>query len=124
MRRIAVRGVIVKNGKIFAQCLRKENSVNDYWSTPGGGLDDYESLENGLRREMLEETGVEPVIGKLLAIQQYQDNEKEYLEFFYHIENAEDYETINLASTTHGVAEVSECRFVDPKDPSCSTVVL
>lgn len=115
MRRIAVRGVIVKDGKLFAQRLHKEGNVNDYWCTPGGGLDDYESLEEGLCREMIEETGVEPVIGKLLAIQQYKDDEKEYLEFFYHITNADDYEAIDISSTSHGEIEVAECMFVDPE---------
>ena len=30
-----------------------------FWFTPGGGLDDGESVEAGVRRELLEETGLE-----------------------------------------------------------------
>ena len=67
MRRVTVRGIIIKDGKLFAQRLNKKGGgVNDYWCTPGGGLDDGESLYDGLTREMIEETGVKPVIGRLL----------------------------------------------------------
>jgi 8-oxo-dGTP diphosphatase len=33
----------------------------EFWATPGGGLDPGEDLEAGLRRELLEETGLEDV---------------------------------------------------------------
>ena len=33
----------------------------EFWATPGGGLDPGEALEDGLRRELLEETGLEDV---------------------------------------------------------------
>jgi len=114
-RRITTRGIIYKNGKIFAQKLKRGEGTTDYWCTPGGGLDPSESLHDGLVREMIEETGITPEIGKLLYVQQYrEENGREYLEFFYHITNVDDYETINLASTTHGEIEVAEYGFIDP----------
>lgn len=116
MRRIAVRGIIIKNGKLFAQRLKhSDGTPYDYWCTPGGGLDDGESLLAGLTREMVEETGVTPDIGKLLYVQQYANSEKEFLEFFFEITNASDYESIDLASTTHGSEEVFEVAFIDTK---------
>jgi hypothetical protein len=63
---------------------------------------------------MIEETGVAPKIGKLLFIQQFNDGKREQLEFFFHVENAEDYETIDLAATSHGEIEVSNYGFIDP----------
>jgi len=37
------------------------------------------------------------------------------MEFFFLIENPEDYETIDLAATSHGVEEVELVEFIDPK---------
>lgn len=116
-RRIAVRGIVYKNGKMFAmKHIDDSGSEVSYWSTPGGGLDDGEALRDGLHREFLEETGIAPEIGKLLYIQQYGDGDKEYLEFFYHITNTDDYDgDIDLASTSHGQIEIARYGFIDPK---------
>lgn len=122
-RRVNVRGIIINDqGKLFCQKLKANEQKNrNFWCTPGGGLDMGESLLDGLRREMIEETGVAPKIGKLLFIQQFADENapddrpKEQLEFFFHITNWQDYETIDLANTSHGETEVGECGFVDPK---------
>ena len=116
-RRINVRAIITKDGQLFCQKLKNSHSLHsaEFWCTPGGGIDFGESLHEGLTREMIEETGVKPVIGNLLFIQQFMDGEREQLEFFFHVTNADDYESLDLSSTSHGDAEVAECGFVDPK---------
>jgi 8-oxo-dGTP pyrophosphatase MutT (NUDIX family) len=115
-RTINVRGIIYKDGKLFAQQLTPDHLGNerDFWCTPGGGLDDNEPLVEGLKREMIEETGVEPVIGKLLFIQQFTDGSRENLEFFFHIENVNDYENIDISKTSHGELEIKQVGFIDP----------
>jgi ADP-ribose pyrophosphatase YjhB (NUDIX family) len=115
-RRITVRGIIFKDGKLLAQELMpaRNGQKRDYWCTPGGGLEPGESLYTGLHREMIEETGIVPIIGKLLFVQQYEDDEKEFIEFFFHVTNADDYETIDLATTTHGLQEVENVDFIVP----------
>jgi len=115
-RRITVRGIIFKDGKLLAQELMpaEDGQKRDYWCTPGGGLERGESLFEALEREMIEETGVRPVIGKLLFIQQFEDTKKEFLEFFFHITNADDYEMIDLSKTSHGLIEVENVDFVQP----------
>ena len=116
-RRIAVRGIIFKDGQLLAQQTKpsEDEEARDYWCTPGGGLEDGESLHEGLYREMVEETGIAPQIGKLLFIQQYGNPaKKEFLEFFFHIENPGDYETIDLASTSHGELEIAKVGFINP----------
>ena len=117
---ITVRGIIFKDGKLFCQKLKhdkpgKATEVNGFWATPGGHLDSGESLADGLKRELVEETGVEPQVGALLFTQQYIDDGKNYVEFFYRITNANDYETIDLASTSHGELEIADYGFIDPK---------
>ena len=121
---ITVRGIIFNDGKLFCQKLKHDKpgrqitQVNDFWATPGGHLDAGESLEEGLLREMIEETGIKPEIGPLLFTQQFRINDEKYIEFFYHITNATDYETIDLAATSHGELEVAEYGFIDPAEYS------
>lgn len=115
-RRIAVRGIAFKDGKVLAVTHKDKNGKEtDYWAIPGGGLDPGESLIKGLHREMIEETGIAPKIGKLLFMQQYAVDQREFLEFFFHLENPQDYQTIDLSVTSHGHIELSRCEFVDPK---------
>jgi ADP-ribose pyrophosphatase YjhB (NUDIX family) len=116
-RRVATRGIIFKDGKLLCQRLKTyRHQEVSYWCTPGGGLDHSESLHAGLHREMIEETGIAPKIGKLLFVQQFsEDGLKEQMEFFFHIENPEDYFSIDLSSTSHGLIEVEHVEFIDPK---------
>ena len=115
-RRVNLRGIIVKDGKLFCQQIKNNhsNTKEQFWCTPGGGIDFGESLHEGLTREIIEETGVTPVIGNLLFIQQFHDGSKEQLEFFFHIKNADDYETIDLTATSHGLEEIERCGFIKP----------
>ena len=123
-RRVNVRGIIINDqGEIFCQRLTaRDSDGRNFWCTPGGGLNIGESLLDGLHREMIEETGVKPEIGKLLFIQQFAESGEqsahgpnEQLEFFFLITNWQDYQHINLEQTSHGVKEVAKCDFVDPK---------
>lgn len=127
-RRVTVRGILYKDGKLFGQRLHK--STGDWWCTPGGGVDPMESLHDALRREMVEETGIEPVIGRLLLIQQFATNDitshksQEQLEFFFLIENTDDYESVILENTSHGEEEVAEFGFVNPAEANLLPAIL
>lgn len=118
-RRINVRAIIWWNGKLLAvKHKNKDGTAADYWAVPGGGLDPLELVTDGLRRELMEETGVKATIGKLLFIQQFRDNRGKYdeqLEFLYHVENAEDFTNIDLAKTSCGEEELYCIEFIDPK---------
>lgn len=119
-RRVNVRAIIYKDGKLFmVKHLEKDGSAARYFATPGGGLDAGESLEEGIKREVIEELGVEPVVGRLLFMQQFKSERRDWdeeLEFFYHIENPSDFEDIDLTKTTHGHIELAVCGFYSPKD--------
>jgi ADP-ribose pyrophosphatase YjhB (NUDIX family) len=115
-RRVNVRGIIFKDNQLLvAKMKQRDGSESEYWATFGGGLDFGESLHVGLHREMIEETGIPPEIGKLLFVQQFNDGDKEQLEFFFQITNTEDYATIDLKTTSHGALEMVRAQFVDPK---------
>jgi len=116
---VAVRGIILKNDKLLCVRLKKYpgsavDDGQDYWCTPGGGVDIGEALIPALERELIEETGVKPNVGQLLYIQQFEHKNWEHLEFFFHIVNNEDYEHINLEATTHGAIEIAEIDFINP----------
>ena len=118
-RRVCVRGIIMKDGKLFCQELKdKSGNGRGFWCTTGGGLNDDESLVDGVKRELLEETGVEAVVGKLLFVQQYNGEindkylEREALEFFFHIENVDDFAHID-ENASHFDAEIARYGFVD-----------
>lgn len=129
-RRVNVRGIIMKDGKLFAQRFKLKNGgETDWWATPGGGLDLGETLQAGLHREIIEETGVAPEIGKLLFIQQFTHHKddstvREELEFFFHITNPDDYEAIDLTATTHGTIELTRCGFIDVSSESVLPLFL
>lgn len=118
-RLIAVRGIAIHEGKLLCVRLRKykENSTEEasYWCLPGGGLESGEAIETGIKREMIEETGIEPVVGNVLYIQQFSLEDKELLEFFFHIINGQDYLQVDLSKTSHGEKEIAEIAYVDPK---------
>lgn len=120
-RRVGVRGIAYRDGKLLS-VLHKDHEGNpvDFWAIPGGGLDPAEPIEQCVYREMIEETGIAPKIGRLLFVQQFPFTRhtgqvREQLEFFFHIENPDDYETIDLSSTTHGEHELAEIAWIDPK---------
>ena len=130
-RRINVRGLIKKDGKLFAQKLKnKDGTSTSYWCTPGGGIDPQESLHDALKREMIEETGVAPKIGRLVLIQQFaykgttNHDETEQLEFFFEITNSDDYENIDISATTHGDLEIAECDFINPDEYNLLPTIL
>lgn len=118
-RRIGVRGIIYTDNKLLCVKLKDPRATRGMWIIPGGGLDSGEPLEAGLRREMIEETGITPEIGRLLFVQQFagtnkQGEPREELEFFFHIINPADYKVIALSGTTHGEVELAAVEWIDP----------
>src|SRR5690606_17681717 len=82
----------------------------------GGNVDDGESLLDAIRREIVEETGIEPKVGRLLYVNQFSHGGTDFIDFIFHIENAADYLDIDLAATTHGTEELEKIDFINPKD--------
>lgn len=122
VRRISVRGIVMHEGKLLCVRLRpykgslRLQGDSDYWCLPGGGLDEGEALIAGVEREMVEETGVKPVVGNLLYVQQFTHGDRDYIEFFFQVTNDEDYLNIDLSETTHGETEIAEIGFIDPAE--------
>ena len=60
---IRVTGILIEDNKIL---LVKQKYKDREWSLPGGRLENGESIENGLIREMFEETGLNVQIEYML----------------------------------------------------------
>ena len=61
---VAVDGVVERDGKI----LIVKNRVKDYYSVPGGQVETGENLIEALKREFLEETGIEVEPTRLISV--------------------------------------------------------
>lgn len=78
-----VGAVVVKNNKILL--VHRFKNGSEYWVLPGGGVEDDESIEEGLRREVKEETGLD-----LLKFEFLGESELgEQSHFFYRCELSE-----------------------------------
>ncbi|MBN1329199.1 MAG: NUDIX hydrolase [Candidatus Heimdallarchaeota archaeon] len=55
--RFATDGILFKNGKILL-IRRAGHTFHNFWALPGGILEEGETIEQALVREMLEELGV------------------------------------------------------------------
>jgi 8-oxo-dGTP pyrophosphatase MutT (NUDIX family) len=115
MRRIAVRAIITDGDKLLLVKLISNGKPLDFYCTVGGGLDESEGLIEGLKREVLEETGVVAEVGKLLCIMQFTDKH-DNIEFFFHVTNTEDFKNIDLSKTSHGEEEIAEIGFYSPSE--------
>ena len=64
---IRCRGIILDGTKLLTVRLRPEDN---WYCLPGGKLDKYETMDVCMEREIIEEFGITPIIGKLRCIQE------------------------------------------------------
>jgi 8-oxo-dGTP diphosphatase len=64
---VGVGGVVIREGR--ALLIRRGSApLRGQWSIPGGTLELGESLQGGVRRELLEETGIEVRVRDLIEV--------------------------------------------------------
>lgn len=62
---VSVAGVVVRDdGRVLAVCRRD----NQHWEPPGGVLELHETFDEGVRREVIEETGIEVRVERLSGV--------------------------------------------------------
>lgn len=62
---VSVAGIVVRDdGRVLV--IKRDD--NGHWEAPGGVLELDESFEAGVRREVLEETGLEVVVERLTGV--------------------------------------------------------
>lgn len=97
MHKIKVRGVIIREDKIFlVREIKKHFFYLPWWT-----LENRESLQDCLKREIYEELWVHPVVGELISIREFEVNSSFYLDVWFNIENSHDFISIDKTNATH-----------------------
>ena len=81
MERIRVAGILpIENGFAFMHRVGvKNHPIGDYYTFPGGGREGDETLEDGTKREIKEEFGIDvEVVKQLYSLENGEVNKKEY----------------------------------------------
>ncbi len=113
---IRVRGIILHENKLL---VVKHPHDLSYYALPGGVLEFGEDVRGCMRREILEELGVESKVGKLLYINNFVNKDSvQSIEFFFEIVNSVDFLDVSRLKGTH-TYEIAEIKWisVDEKTP-------
>lgn len=83
--RVRVCGVCELDGQFLLINHLGINTHGDFWNAPGGGLEFGETLENCLKREFLEETGLVVELVEFLDVFEFIRPPLHAVEFFYKV---------------------------------------
>lgn len=106
---IRVRGIILNDEKMLVAKL----ADNDYYCLLGGKLEWGEDLKECLERELIEELGVKPEIGRLLFINTFiEKNKNQSIDFIFEVINGKDYVNLDNTERTHAF-EINDLYWVN-----------
>ena len=110
---IRCRAIIIYEGKLL---VVKHTPDATFAVLPGGHLEWKEDIKECLRREIKEELGVTPEIGRLLYVNNFMDGKsKQSVEFFFEVINSQDYKDIKNSKAIQA-DEISEIFWVEPEN--------
>jgi len=110
---VTCRALIIDQGELLM--VRHDPKFN-YLALPGGRLEVGEHITDCIERELVEELGIKPKVGKLAFINDWVDLPNHRVEFFFLIDNGADFRSADSSTATHGY-ELAEITFGDPTDP-------
>jgi mutator protein MutT len=75
MKRTRAVAIVIKDSEIL---LMHRKNEKEYYTFPGGGVEEGETIEQAVLRELQEETTIEATINKLLYHHVYDDDTEQY----------------------------------------------
>lgn len=80
-KRVSSRAIIIEDNKLltmFRRKIKNDGTVKEYYVIPGGGLEEGETLEENVIRELKEEFNVDIEVVKFLGTEEYDDTIANY----------------------------------------------
>lgn len=84
--RLRVCGLLVQDGNLLMVNHKGVTDGDVFWAPPGGGLEFDETLQEGLRREFREETGLEVVVKDFLFVYEFLSEILHAVELFFAVD--------------------------------------
>jgi 8-oxo-dGTP diphosphatase len=66
-----IAAILEKNGKVLIARRKKDDPLQDKWEFPGGKVEQGETHEACLKRELMEELGINVKVGEFVASSSY-----------------------------------------------------
>lgn len=105
-----VTGVLIEDEMILLVKHTQEVQTNRFWSLPGGKVERGETLDFAMKREMLEETGLNVEIEKLLYVCDKPEEEVSRIHFLFLLRRISG--VVTLPSNMYDENNITEIRFV------------
>jgi 8-oxo-dGTP diphosphatase len=83
--RVRACGICILNERVLLVNHKMYEDGSPFWSPPGGGIEFGEPATEAVRREFLEETGLEVQAGKLLFINEHIQPPLHAVELFFEV---------------------------------------
>lgn len=83
--RVRVCGICIQDHKLLLVRHAKTLANDMFWAPPGGGLQFGESMQQCLKREFKEETGLEVEINRFLFVNEFLNDPLHAVEFFFEV---------------------------------------
>ena len=96
-----VDGICTRNGKILL-VKRNCDPFKGFWHVVGGEVQENEPLEDALKREFIEETGLKVKIGNMLGWRTEQSFDRNKLILFFKVDSSHGEIKLNEENTEYG----------------------
>lgn len=97
--RVRVCGLLIRQGAMLLTAHRGMAAGGaPFWSPPGGGWQFGETIQECLRREFREETGLEVTVGRFLHLHEFKTDSLQALELFFEVKLVDEQATPRLGS--------------------------